>query len=110
MIALGTFIKAVSFSKTKSSPIVYVFWVGGFASPIAIKDLEGINNSDVIFVVLDNLDSGTLIESGYSMAKGKKIIVYHRTCEESKLLMLKPGNFTTNIYLTTALYQTIWSL
>ena len=77
---------------------------------IAKKDLEGINNSDVIFVVLDNLDSGTLIESGFSMASGKTIIGYHRTCDENKLLMLKPGDFTTYNNLTTALYQTIWSL
>ena len=82
----------------------------GDATSIANKDLEGIINSDVIFVVLDNLDSGTLVESGYSMANGKKIIGYHRTCNENKLLMLKPGNFKTNINLTTALYQTIWSL
>ncbi|WP_452227373.1 PfkB family carbohydrate kinase [Lacinutrix cladophorae] len=77
---------------------------------IAKKDIEGIKNSDVIFVVLDNLDSGTLIESGFSLANGKTIIGYHRTCDENKLLMLKPGNFTTNSNLTTALYKTIWSL
>lgn len=82
----------------------------GEATTIAKKDIEGINNSDVIFAVLDNLDSGTLIESGFSMANGKKIIGYYRSCDESKLLMLKPGDFTTNSNLTTALYQTIWSL
>ncbi|HET8885447.1 MAG TPA: PfkB family carbohydrate kinase [Salinimicrobium sp.] len=82
----------------------------GEAITIAKKDIEGIKSSDVIFVILDNLDSGTLIESGFSMANGKTIIGYHRTCDEKKLLMLKPGNFTTYSNLTTALYQTIWSL
>ncbi len=82
----------------------------GEAISIAKKDIEGIENSDVIFAVLDNLDSGTLIESGFSMAIGKTIIGYHRTCDDNKLLMLKPGNFTTNSNLTAALYQTIWSL
>ncbi|MCL6220703.1 PfkB family carbohydrate kinase [Zunongwangia pacifica] len=82
----------------------------GEAVTIAKKDIEGIKSSDVIFVVLDNLDSGTLIESGFSMANDKKIVGYHRTCNEKKLLMLKPGNFTMNSNLTTALYQTIWSL
>ncbi|WP_339863736.1 PfkB family carbohydrate kinase [uncultured Algoriphagus sp.] len=77
---------------------------------IAKKDIEGINNSDVIFAVLDNLDSGTLVESGFSMASGKAIIGYHRTCDEKNLLMLKPGDFTSYNNLTTALYQTIWSL
>jgi hypothetical protein len=82
----------------------------GEAISIAKKDIEGIKNSDVIFAVLDNLDSGTLVETGFSMACDKTIIGYHRTCDENHLLMLKPGNFTTNNNLTTALYQTIWSL
>ncbi|WP_394773527.1 PfkB family carbohydrate kinase [Flavobacterium sp.] len=82
----------------------------GDETAIATKDLEGIENSDIIFCVLDNFDSGTLIESGYSLAKGKKIIGYHRTCNDNDLLMLKPGNIHFYKHLTTAIYQTIWNL
>ena len=82
----------------------------GDDTTIAQKDIEGIGNSDIIFCVFDNLDSGTLVESGYSLAKGKKLIGYHRTCEESKLLMLKLGNLQVFNNLTTAIYQTIWNL
>lgn len=77
---------------------------------IAKKDIEGIKNSNIIFCVFDNLDSGTLVESGYSIANGKKIIGYHRTCDENKLLMLKLGEFKTYKHLTTAIYQTIWNI
>ena len=77
---------------------------------IANKDLEAIDNSDTIFFVLDHLDSGTLIESGYSMAKNKKLIGYHRTCDENNLLMLKPASINFYQHLTTAIYQTIWNL
>ncbi|MCJ8498610.1 PfkB family carbohydrate kinase [Chryseobacterium salipaludis] len=77
---------------------------------IAKKDLEAIENSDIIFLVLDNLDSGTLIEAGYSMAKGKKMVAYHRTCTDDKLLMLKPANVDIFKHLTTAIYHTIWKL
>lgn len=82
----------------------------GHDTIIAKKDLEGIENSDIIFCVLDNLDSGTLIESGYSLAKGKKIIAYHRTCNENNLLMLKPANVEFHQHLTTAIYKTIWNI
>lgn len=82
----------------------------GNTESIAIKDLQGINDSDIIFCILDNLDSGTLIESGFSLAMNKKIIGYHRTCEDSELLMLKPGNSKIFKHLTTAIYQTIWNL
>nr|AGU11098.1 Nucleoside 2-deoxyribosyltransferase [uncultured organism] len=77
---------------------------------IANKDLEGLENSDLIFCVLDNFDSGTLIESGYALAKGKKIIGYHRTCDDNKLLMLKAADINYYQHLTTAIYQTIWNL
>lgn len=77
---------------------------------IAKKDLEGIQNSDIIFCVFDNLDSGTLIESGYSLALNKKIIGYHRTGRKSDLLMLKPGSFKAYDNLTTSIYNTIWNL
>ncbi len=77
---------------------------------IAKKDLEGIQNSDIIFFVFDNLDSGTLIESGYSLALNKKIIGYRRTGNKSDLLMLKPGNFNVFNNLTTSIYNTIWNL
>lgn len=77
---------------------------------IAKKDLEGIKLSDIVFTVLDNLDPGTLIESGFSMANQKKTIGYYRTCDENHLLMLKPGKLKTYNNLTTALYQTIWNI
>lgn len=76
----------------------------------ANKDLEAIEQSEIIFCVLDNLDSGTLIESGYALAKQKKIIGYYRSCDDSKLLMLKPANIVFFQHLTTAIYHTIWSL
>lgn len=82
----------------------------GTCKSIAKKDLEGIDNSDIIFCLLDNYDSGTLIESGYSLAKGKKIIGYHRTCEVEKLLMLKVSDIQYYNHLTTAIYKTIWNL
>jgi hypothetical protein len=84
----------------------------GFGDDVTIaqKDIDGINNSDIIFCVFDNLDSGTLIESGYSLAKNKKIIGYHRTSDDNKLLMLKPSNIKMFNNLTTAIYHTIWNL
>jgi hypothetical protein len=77
---------------------------------ISEKDLRGIDESDIVFCVLDNLDSGTLIESGYSLAENKKIIGYQRTSDRKNLLMLMAGDFKCYQHLTTAIYHTIWSL
>lgn len=77
---------------------------------VAKKDLEGLNQSDTIFSIADGLDSGTLVELGYGMAKNKKIICYHRTNNEGSLIMLKPSNIIFFDNLTSAIYNTIWSL
>ena len=50
------------------------------------------------------------IESGYSLAQGKRIIGYHRTCQDEKMLMLKDANIEFYNHLTTAIYKTIWNL
>lgn len=77
---------------------------------IAEADLEGLNNSDIVFSVLDGLDSGTLVELGYAMAKNMEIIGYHRTESTDSLLMLECANISYFKDLTTAIYQTIWKL
>ena len=82
----------------------------GDDATIAKKDIEGIDKSDIVFCVLDNLDSGTLIEIGYSIANGKKIIGYHRTCYKPQLTMLNAGDVTIYNNLTTAIYHAIWNL
>lgn len=82
----------------------------GNSKQIAIKDIQGIENSDIILCLLDGLDSGTLIELGYAMSKGKKLIGYHTTVEHDSLFMLKVADIEYYNDLTTALYKVIWSL
>ncbi|WP_412468205.1 PfkB family carbohydrate kinase [Pedobacter sp. KLB.chiD] len=82
----------------------------GDDATIAKKDIEGINKSDIVFCVLDNLDPGTLVEIGYSMGNGKKMIGYHRTCYKPQLTMLNAGDVTIYNNLTTAIYHTIWNV
>lgn len=77
---------------------------------IAEADLKGLNDSDIVFSVLDGLDSGTLVELGYAMAKNMRIIGYHRTESIESLLMLECANISYFKDLTTAIYQTIWNL
>ncbi|MCH2491111.1 MAG: PfkB family carbohydrate kinase [Flavobacteriales bacterium] len=77
---------------------------------IAEADLKGIEESDIVFTVLDGLDSGTLIELGHLIKTGKKIIGYHRTVEKKSLLMLETANIEYFQDLTTALYHVIWNL
>jgi hypothetical protein len=82
----------------------------GCENTIARADLKAIDESDIIFSIIDGLDSGTLVELGYAMAKGKKIIGYQRTVEKDSLLMLSPSQISYYSDITTAIYHTIWNL
>lgn len=63
----------------------------GFGPPkeIATADLDGLDDSDFVFAILDGFDAGTLFEIGYAIAKSKKpvIAVYHGR-DECNLTML----------------------
>jgi hypothetical protein len=77
---------------------------------IASSDIDALKNSDIVFAILDGLDSGTFIELGYAMAMGKNIIGYNKLETESSLLMLQCSKIKIYKDLTTAIYQTIWNL
>lgn len=77
---------------------------------IAKQDLRGLENSDIVFTILDGLDSGTLIELGYALSLEKRIIAYNRTVSDGSILMLKTANISHFEDITTALYYVIWEL
>jgi hypothetical protein len=77
---------------------------------IASSDIAALKDSDIVFALLDGLDSGTFIELGYAMAIGKNIIGYNKLEDDSSLLMLQCSKINVYNDLTTAIYQTIWNL
>ncbi len=82
----------------------------GSEKKIADEDIAGLDDSDIIFCILDNFDPGTLIEAGYAIASNKKIIGYLRNYVEKDILMFKLRDIEIYNNLTTAIYKTIWAL
>lgn len=80
----------------------------GKAMDVVQKDLVGLDDSDVVLAVLDGLDSGTLFEIGYAIAKQKKIIVFVQNEDEESLKMLEGTDCILEKDLTTAIYKTYW--
>lgn len=74
------------------------------------KDIEGLKNSEVIFAIVDGVDSGTLFEIGYAIAEGKKVIAFAQNETEESLKMLEGTNCEIVKDLTTAIYKTYWKL
>ena len=82
----------------------------GKACDVVEKDIEGLKNSEVIFAIVDGVDSGTLFEIGYAIAEGKKVIAFAQNETEESLKMLEGTNCEIVKDLTTAIYKTYWKL
>ncbi len=82
----------------------------GEASKVVPMDIKGINESKVIFAVLDGLDSGTLFEIGFGVAKECTVIAYVENESSESIKMLEGTACTIEKDLTTALYKCLWAL
>ena len=82
----------------------------GKAIDVVDKDLEGIDESEIIFAIVDGLDSGTLFEIGYAISEKKKVIAFVQNEGEESLKMLEGTNCIIENDLTTAIYKTYWLL
>jgi nucleoside 2-deoxyribosyltransferase len=82
----------------------------GIASEVVKKDLEALDRADIIFSVLDGLDSGTLFEVGYAVCKGKAVIGYVENESTESVKMLEGTSCNLEKDLTTSIYKCYWEL
>jgi nucleoside 2-deoxyribosyltransferase len=82
----------------------------GDASMVVPLDIEGLNKSKLVFAVLDGLDSGTLFEIGFAIAKECNVIGYVENESSESIKMLEGTNCIIENDLTTAIYKCLWAL
>jgi len=82
----------------------------GIASDVVAKDLEGLEESALVFAVIDGLDSGTLFEVGYAVKKNIPVIAYVENESEESVKMLEGTGCYLEKDLTTAIYKSYWLL
>ncbi|MCL6742318.1 PfkB family carbohydrate kinase [Kosakonia sp. R1.Fl] len=75
---------------------------------IFTHDILGLENSDIIFAILDGLDSGTIFEIGFASAKGKKVIIYNENVDDKDLVMFSGENIFIVNEFVSAIYKTFW--
>jgi len=80
----------------------------GSAEEVVVKDLEGIQQSDLLLALTDGLDPGTIYEIGYARALDKPVIVYSERHKDESLKMMEGSGCTLCENYTTALYSTVW--
>jgi len=82
----------------------------GPAKLVAPEDIKGLEAADVMFAVLNGLDTGTVFEVGYAVKKGMPVVALAQNIKEEDLKMLAGTGCNIVDDFTSAIYQTVWRL
>jgi Nucleoside 2-deoxyribosyltransferase/pfkB family carbohydrate kinase len=80
----------------------------GPASKVAPADLTALDECDVVFAILDGLDSGTLFEVGYARARNKPVYAVAQTVSDADLKMVEGSGCHVYDDFVTALHHLAW--
>lgn len=80
----------------------------GSAEEIAPADLAELDRCDVVFAIVDGLDSGTMFEIGYARARDKPVYALAQTVSEEDLKMVSGSGCTVFDDFVTALHHVAW--
>lgn len=83
----------------------------GPAEDVVGPDLDGIRASDIIFAIVDGLDTGTVFEVGYARALGKPrpVVVYAENESDEDLKMMAGSGCVMSKDYVTAIYKAAWA-
>lgn len=80
----------------------------GPAGEVAPADIAALERCDVVFAVLEGLDSGTLFEVGYARALGKPVYGFAQTVAYEDLKMVIGTGCIVHADFTTAIHHLAW--
>jgi hypothetical protein len=80
----------------------------GLANDVVPLDLEALDRCDVVFAIVDGLDSGTLFEVGYARAKGTPVVAFVQNETPENLKMLAGSGCIISADFSTAVYTINW--
>lgn len=80
----------------------------GDAYEVAPADITALDQCDVVFAILDGLDSGTLFEVGYARAKAKSVYALAQSVASEDLKMLEGTGCRVYDDFVTALHHAAW--
>lgn len=81
----------------------------GSAPEVVPADIEALDKSDVVFAVVDGLDSGTLFEVGYARAMNKPVVAFVQNESQNNLKMLEGTHCEIVDDFASAIYQVTWT-
>ena len=82
----------------------------GPAEIVAPEDIKGLEECDVVFAILNGLDTGTVFETGYAVKKGIPVVALAQNIKEEDLKMVAGTGCEIVDDFTSALYRAVWRL
>lgn len=80
----------------------------GPAEVIGPADIAGLDQCDLVFAILDGLDSGTLFEVGYARARGKPVYALAQNVSVEDMKMIVGSGCGVHDDFVTALHHLSW--
>lgn len=80
----------------------------GSAADVVQKDIKGIEDSDLVFAIVDGHDTGTVFEVGFARSIKRPVIVYSERESVETLKMMEGTGCTICRNFATAVYAAVW--
>jgi hypothetical protein len=80
----------------------------GSAAEVAPADLKGLDKCAVVLALVDGLDSGTIFEIGYAIAKSIPVVCLAQNESGENLTMFLGTNCVLEDDFPTAVYKAVW--
>lgn len=81
----------------------------GDADEVVPKDIQGIENADMMFALCDGLDAGTLFEIGYAVKKGLPVVAFGEQTSDEAMKMISGTKCKVFRDFTSAVYHVQWT-
>lgn len=80
----------------------------GPAKEIYEKDIKALEESRIVFAILEGMDPGTVFEIGYAVARNIPVVVYLKNRAGLELKMLEGSGCQIFDDFASAVYHTVW--
>ncbi|WP_040726959.1 PfkB family carbohydrate kinase [Thiomicrorhabdus sp. Kp2] len=80
----------------------------GSAEKVVEKDIQGIEECDVLYAIFDGRDPGTLFEVGYAIKAGKKVVIFAEDSTSEELKMYEGTGCFIYKDFTSSIYAVSW--
>jgi nucleoside 2-deoxyribosyltransferase len=84
----------------------------GYGKPdiVAKDDLKGIDESNILYAVLNDYDPGTIFEVGYAISKGKPVVIFIENKTPINMTMFEGSGCIIETDFSTSIYKVIWEV